>query len=146
MIFLPSPTTIPALSSCVRHYLLGVRMSQDDLMKLRVEMALQEVQIKFEAQCNLREWTWMMQKGELSTNDVIRVEVNDNGTVNLYDFTLPSKGGMKRLDMAQKDVEPWIMETISMLRIAETNDLVPELGFKISDTLYYILNREGEMR
>ena len=67
-------------------------MKDDDLMKLRVEMALAEVQIKFEAQCNLREWTWMMQKGELSTNDVIRVEVNDNGTVNLYDFTLPSKG------------------------------------------------------
>jgi predicted RNA-binding protein len=88
----------------------------------------------------------MMQKGELKTNDVIRVEVNDDGTVNLYDFTLPSKGGMKRLDMSQEDVEPWIMESISMLRIAETNDLVPELGFKISDTLYYILNREGEMK
>jgi predicted RNA-binding protein len=121
-------------------------MSQDDLMKLRVQAALDEVHIKFEAQKNLREWTWMMQRGDVKTNDVIRVEVNDDGTVNLYDFTLPSKGGMKRLDMSQEDVEPWIMESISMLRIAETNDLVPELGFKISDTLYYILNREGEMR
>ena len=119
-------------------------MNEDDLMKLRVEMALAEVQIKFEAQCNLREWTWMMQKGELKTNDVIRVEVNDDGTINLYDFTLPSKGGMKRLDMSQEDVEPWIMESISMLRITEANSLVPELGFKVSDTLYYILNREGE--
>ena len=121
-------------------------MSQDDLMKLRVQAALDEVHIKFEAQKNLREWTWMMQRGDVKTNDVIRVEVNDDGTVNLYDFTLPSKGGMKRLDMSQEDVEPWIMESISMLRIAETNDLVPELGFKISDTLYYILTREGEMR
>jgi len=121
-------------------------MSQDDLMKLRVQAALDEVHVKFEAQKNLREWTWMMQRGDVKTNDVIRVEVNDDGTVNLYDFTLPSKGGMKRLDMSQEDVEPWIMESISMLRIAETNDLVPELGFKISDTLYYILNREGEMR
>lgn len=121
-------------------------MNEDDLMKLRIEMALQEVQIKFGAQANLREWTWMMQKGELSTNDVIRVEVNDDGTVNLYDFTLPSKGGVKRLGMAQEDVEPWIMETISMLRITDENDLVPELGFKVSDTLYYILNREGEKR
>jgi predicted RNA-binding protein len=114
--------------------------------KLRMEQAMRDFQARLAAQSNLREWTWMMQKGEIKTNDVIRVEVNDNGTVNLYDFTLPSKGGMKRLDMAQKDVEPWIMETISMLRIAETNDLVPELGFKVSDTLYYILNREGEMR
>ena len=121
-------------------------MSQDDLMKLRIQTTLDEVQIKFEAQKNIREWTRMMQEGIVKTNDVIRVEVNDDGTVNLYDFTLPSKGGMKRLNMAQKDVEPWIMETISMLRIAETNDLVPELGFKVSDTLYYILNREGEMR
>jgi len=121
-------------------------MTEDNDMKVRLQAALDEVHVKFEAQKNIREWTWMMQKGELKTNDVIRVEVNDDGTVSLYDFTLPSKGGMKRLDMPQEDVEPWIMESISMLRIAETNDLVPELGFKVSDTLYYILNREGEMR
>ena len=112
----------------------------------RLTQALEEMQTKLTAQGNLHAWTRMMQEGIIKTNDVIRVEVNDNGTVNLYDFTLPSKGGMKRLDMSQEDVEPWIMETISMLRIAETNDLVPELGFKVSDTLYYILNREGEMR
>jgi len=121
-------------------------MTEDNDMKVRLQAALDEVHVKFEAQKNIREWTWMMQKGELKTNDVIRVEVNDDGTVSLYDFTLPSKGGMKRLDMPQEDVEPWIIESISMLRIAETNDLVPELGFKVSDTLYYILNREGEMR
>ncbi len=100
-------------------------MTEDDDIKARIQTTLDEVSIKFDAQKNIREWAWMMQKGKIKTNDVIRVEVNDNGTVNLYDFTLPSKGGMKRLDMAQKDVEPWIMETISMLRIAEVNDLVP---------------------
>ena len=117
-----------------------------ELHKIRMERAMIDFQVRLAAQSNLREWVHMMQNGELKTNDVIRVEVNDDGTVNLYDFTLPSKGGMKRLDMPQEDVEPWIMESISMLRIVETNDLVPELGFKISDTLYYILNREGEMR
>lgn len=117
-----------------------------EMHKARMAMALQEMEIKFGAQANLREWTWMMQKGEVNTNDVIRVEVNDDGTVNLYDFTLPSKGGVKRLNMAQEDVEPWIMETISMLRITNENDLIPELGFKVSDTLYYILNREGEIK
>ena len=117
-----------------------------EMHKLRIEQALIDMDTKFGAQANLREWTWMMQKGELSTNDVIRVEVNDDGTVDLYDFTLPSKGGMKRLGMAQEDVEPWIMETISMLRITDENDLIPTLGFKVSDTLYYILNREGEKR
>lgn len=117
-----------------------------EMHKARIEMAIDEMQIKFAAQANLREWTWMMQKGEVNTNDVMRVEVNEDGTVNLYDFTLPSKGGVKRLGMAQEDVEPWIMQTISMLRIADENNLIPELGFKVSDTLYYILNREGEKR
>lgn len=117
-----------------------------EMHKLRIEMAIDEMQVKFAAQANLREWTWMMQKGEIKTNDVMRVEVNEDGTVNLYDFTLPSKGGVKRLGMAQEDVEPWIMQTISMLRIADENNLIPELGFKVSDTLYYILNREGEKR
>ena len=117
-----------------------------DNVDRRLAQALDEMQVKLAAQGNLHAWTRMMQEGIIKTNDVIRVEVNDDGTVNLYDFTLPSKGGMKRLDMSQEDVEPWIMETISMLRIANQNDLVPELGFKVSDTLYYILNREGEMK
>jgi len=93
----------------------------------------------------LTRWQSMMKEGVIKTSDVIRVEVNENGTVNLYDFSLPSKGGLKCLNIPQKDVDRWIMESISMLRIAENNDLIPELGFKISDTLYYILNREGEM-
>ena len=120
-------------------------VTADDVDR-RLAQALEEMQTKLTAQGNLHAWTRMMQEGIIKTNDVIRVEVNEDGTVNLYDFTLPSKGGMKRLNMAQEDVEPWIMETISMLRIANQNDLVPELGFKVSDTLYYILNREGEMR
>ena len=120
-------------------------VTADDVDR-RLTQALEEMQAKLTAQGNLHTWTRMMQEGVIKTNDVIRVEVNNDGTVNLYDFTLPSKGGMKRLNMSQEDVEPWIMETISMLRIANQNDLVPELGFKVSDTLYYILNREGEMR
>ena len=117
-----------------------------ELHKIRMAQALIDFQVRLAAQSNLREWAWMMQRGDVNTKDVIRVEVNDDGTVNLYDFTLPSKGGMKRLNMAQDDVDKWIMETISMLRITNENDLIPELGFKVSDTLYYILNREGEMR
>lgn len=84
----------------------------------------------------------MIEEG-LTTKDVIRVEVNDDGTVNLLDFTLPTKSGMKRINVPQEDVDTWIMESISMLRITESNALIPELGFKISDQLYYILNREG---
>jgi hypothetical protein len=117
-----------------------------EMHKARMAQALNEMRVRFDVQANIREWTWMMQRGDVNTNDVIRVEVNDDGTVNLYDFTLPSKGGRKRLNVSQDDVEKWIMETISMLRITDENDLIPDLGFKVSDTLYYILNREGEMK
>jgi hypothetical protein len=110
------------------------------------QVVLNDMAVKLAAYENIREWTRMMKEGVINTKDIIRVEVNDNGTVNLLDFTLPSKSGMKRDDIPQEDVEPWIIESISMLRITEENNLVPELGFKVSDTLYYILNREGEMR
>ena len=110
------------------------------------QIVLNDMATKLAAYENIREWTRMMKEGLISTKDIIRVEVNDDGTVNLLDFTLPSKSGMKRDDIPQEDVEPWIMESISMLRITDKNNLIPELGFKVSDQLYYILNREGEMR
>jgi hypothetical protein len=110
-----------------------------------IEDKLMEINRNFMAQANIREWTQMMEEGLIKTKDIIRVEVNEDGTVNLLDFTLPSKSGMKRNNIPQENVDTWIMESISMLRITESNDLIPELGFKVSDTLYYILNREGEM-
>jgi hypothetical protein len=111
----------------------------------RIREALEEMDAKFAAQGCLREWTRMMEEGLIKTKDVIRVEINDDGTVNLLDFTIPTKAGMKRINVPQEDVDTWIMETISMLRIATGGDLIPTLGFKVSDQLYYILNREGEM-
>ena len=99
------------------------------------QIVLNDMAVKLAAYENLREWTRMMKEGLVNTKDIIRVEVNDDGTVNLLDFTLPSRGGMRRDNIPQEDVEPWIMESISMLRITEANSLVPELGFKVSDTL-----------
>jgi hypothetical protein len=112
----------------------------------RIREALEEMDAKFAAQGCLRAWTRMMEDGLIKTKDIIRVEINDDGTVNLLDFTLPTKGGMKRNNVPQEDVDTWIMETISMLRIASEGSLIPMMGFKVSDQLYYILNREGEMR
>ena len=114
-------------------------------MNERVDIGPYPATQDYTAWRTLRKWQHMMKEGLIKTNDVIRVEVNEDGTVDLYDFSLPSKGGLRCLNIPQKDVDTWIMESISMLRITENNDLVPELGFKVSDTLYYILNREGEM-
>ena len=112
----------------------------------RIRETLDEMYVKFAAQGHLRTWAHMMEEGLIKTKDIIRVEINDDGTVNLLDFTLPTKGGMKRSNVPQEDVDTWIMETVSMLRIVPEGSLIPMMGFKVSDQLYYILNREGEMR
>jgi hypothetical protein len=107
---------------------------------------LDEIKSDFAVQEQLTKWANTMEEGILKDGDVTRVEVNDNGTLNLFDFTLPSRRGRRRINVSQEHVEPWIMEAISMLRIAECSDLVPALGFKVSDQLYYVLNKEGETK
>ena len=117
-----------------------------ELTAARMQAVLHEIKNDFAVKIQLNEWTQMMEEGILRNGDVTRVEVNDNGTLNLFDFTLPSRKGRRRINVSQEHVEPWIMEAISMLRIAECSDLVPALGFKVSDQLYYVLNKEGETK
>lgn len=74
----------------------------------------------------------------------LRITVNDDGTVNILDFAIPPDTQKFRKGVPQNEVPTWIMETISMLRITNDREVVPDLGFKISDTVYYILDRTGE--
>jgi hypothetical protein len=58
-----------------------------------IEDKLMEINRNFMAQANIREWTQMMEEGLIKTKDIIRVEVNEDGTVNLLDFTLRVRVG-----------------------------------------------------
>ena len=95
---------------------------------------------------NLCLWGWrnMVEQGIVKTKDTLRVEFNDDGSVNLLDFSMPSMNGRERHNVPQEEVAPWIIQTASMLRITEDGVLVPNLGFKVADNLYYMINREGE--
>jgi len=95
---------------------------------------------------NLGLWRWktMVEQGIVKTKDTLRVEFNADGTVNLLDFSMPSMNGRERHNVPQEEVAQWIIETASMLRITEDGELVPHLGFKVADNLYYMINREGE--
>jgi hypothetical protein len=95
---------------------------------------------------NLGLWGWrsMVEQGIVRTKDTLRVEFNEDGTVNLLDFDMPSMNGRERHNVPQDEVAPWIIQTASMLRMTEQGELVPTLGFKVSDNLYYMINREGE--
>lgn len=86
----------------------------------------------------------MVERGIVKTTETLRVEFNEDGTVNLLDFSMPSMNGRERFNVPQEDVAPWIIQTASMLRITTDGELVPTLGFKVSDNLYYMINREGE--
>jgi hypothetical protein len=74
--------------------------------------------------------------------DVLRISINDDGTFNIVDFTLPSSEGRIKKNLAQADVPQWVMESVSMLRIGDANEKVDELGMKIHDRLYYIKERK----
>lgn len=95
---------------------------------------------------NLGLWGWrnMVEEGLVKTKDTLRVEFNEDGTVNLLDFSMPSMNGRERHNVPQEEVAPWIIQTASMLRMTGEGELVPTLGFKVSDNLYYMINREGE--
>lgn len=74
----------------------------------------------------------------------IRVTINSDGTIDLLDFRLVPDGDRMRKGLRQEEVPSWIMEAISMLRIANDRDYVPGLGFKVSDFVYYIIDTTGE--
>ena len=70
---------------------------------------------------------------------VIRVEVNDDGTFDVLDFSITPV--MCRDNTPQDEVPAWIMEAVCMLRITDPQTVIPELGFKLSDTVYYLVER-----
>jgi hypothetical protein len=82
--------------------------------------------------------------GGVQKQDVLRISINDDGTFDITDFALPSEHDKVRRNVPQEDVPQWILESISMLRIAEINSLVEGLGFKLDDRLYFIQDKRGQ--
>jgi hypothetical protein len=73
--------------------------------------------------------------------DALRVCINNDGTFDIVDFTMPTRGDKLRKNIPQEDVPQWVMQAVSMLRIADTGSLVEGVGFKVSDRVYYIEDR-----
>lgn len=89
----------------------------------------------------------MLTHGMVADNlsqDVLRISINEDGTFNIVDFTLPSSEGRIKKNLAQEDVPQWVMESVSMLRIGDSNEKVEELGMKVHDRLYYIKERKPQ--
>lgn len=81
---------------------------------------------------------------DTSSDDLLRVSISSDGKLDIVDFTTPSKSGRFVAQQAdQKDVPDWIIEAISMLRMADDSSVVHGLGFKVHDKLYYITDKRG---
>lgn len=81
---------------------------------------------------------------EETGQDVLRVSINDDGTFDILDFTMPSLGNKRKKNIPQEDVPEWVMQAVSMLRIAKEGDLVKGVGFKVSDRLYFIAEKRSD--
>lgn len=102
---------------------------------------LEDFNAEMTIQNNLKEIERLMRDNRIPSNDVLRVAVNDDGTFNIYDFGFTGVSKRKLENIPQEDVPQCVMEAVSMLRIADEGDLVPELGFKVNDHLYYIIDK-----
>lgn len=79
-----------------------------------------------------------------TNQDVLRVSINDDGTIDIVDFTLPPDGARIRTALPQDAVPQWVMEAVSMLRITQDGTHVRDLGIRMSDTLYYVQKRSED--
>jgi hypothetical protein len=75
----------------------------------------------------------------LPLQNVWRVLVNNDGTVELNDFTLPSNTGKMRDVFKQENLPQWIQDSLSVLMIVDQGVTVEGVGKKITDSIFYLM-------
>jgi hypothetical protein len=76
------------------------------------------------------------------TQKVLRVSINEDGTIDIVDFALPPDGARIQTNLPQDAVPQWVLEAISMMRITQDGAHVDGLGIKMNDSLYYIKRKD----
>jgi hypothetical protein len=75
-------------------------------------------------------------------DDLLRVSIDVEGRFDIVDFTTPSKSGRVLFKKSlQEDVPTWIIEAVSMLRITDPRSVVHGVGFRLTDKLYYVVDK-----
>lgn len=75
----------------------------------------------------------------LPLQNVWRVLVNNDGTVELNDFTLPSSTGKMRDVFRQEELPQWVQDSLSVLMIVDQGVTVEGVGKKITDSIFYLM-------
>lgn len=85
-----------------------------------------------------------MQQEELPLDNVWRLEIRKSGKVILNDFTMPSASVKIKKIIKLTDTPRFIQEGLAVLQITSDGTLVDGVGKRISDSIYYILEKHGE--
>lgn len=78
---------------------------------------------------------------ELPLDNIWRVELRDNHEVNLTDFTMPSSSDKLKQTIPITDAPKFIRDGLAILQIARDDAQIEGVGKRISDTVYYIVER-----
>ena len=82
----------------------------------------------------------MMQR-DLPLDNIWRVEIRDNARIKLTDFTMPSSSDIINKTIPITDAPKFIRDGLAILQIARNEALIDGIGKRISDTVYYIVER-----
>lgn len=76
-----------------------------------------------------------------SDTGVVRVFIHPSGAFDIIDFRVGELDKPKRREwIPQEKVPTWVMNAVCMLRIAAQGELIPGLGFKVADNVYYLVD------
>lgn len=82
---------------------------------------------------------------ELPLDNIWRVELRENDRVKLTDFTMPSSSAIINKTIKLDNAPQFIRDGLAVLQIASDGSLVEGVGKRISDTVYYIVEKvDGE--
>ena len=80
---------------------------------------------------------------ELPLDNVWRVELRENDNVKLTDFTMPSSSTILKRTIPISKAPDFIRNGLAVLQIVQDDTLVDGVGKRISETIFYIVERDS---
>lgn len=82
-----------------------------------------------------------MMQGELPLDNIWRVEIVENHELHLTDFTMPSSSTKLKQTIPISEAPKFIQDGLAVLQILHEDDHVDGIGKRISNSVFYIVER-----
>jgi len=80
-----------------------------------------------------------MEQADLTLNNIWRLEITENGSYKINDFTLPSNEVIINKIHRKKDLPTWMLESLAVLQILNNGESISKVGKKIDSTIFYLV-------